>query len=66
MHPQKRRRAVAGRSDENKIREAGLFGADGQDVFALDLDFHADGRANVAALDDGATNPEIAGKIGGS
>ena len=49
---------------ESRIR-AGLFGAGGQDVFALDLDFHADGRANIAALDDGAANPEIAGKIGG-
>src|SRR5271170_2687956 len=42
-----------------------LFGADGQDVFAANLDFDAEGRANVAALHDGATNPDIAGQIGG-
>ena len=29
------------------------------------MDFYADGGTNVAALDDGAANPEIAGKIGG-
>src|SRR5579863_6865575 len=44
---------------------AELFGAGGEDVFALDLDFYADGGTDVATLDDGAANPEIAGKIGG-
>ncbi len=31
-------------------------------MFALDLEFDAKGRANVAALDDGAANPDVAGK----
>ena len=30
----------------------------------MDLNFDADRRANVAALDDGAANPEIAGEVG--
>ena len=40
-----------------------LLGADGLDLFVLDFDFDAEGRANIAALDDGAANPDIAGKI---
>ena len=39
-----------------------LFGAEGQDLVVVDLDFDAEGRANVAALHDGATDPDIAGK----
>lgn len=42
-----------------------LFGADGEDLFVVDLNLDAEGRANVAALNDGATNPDIAGKAGG-
>ena len=43
-----------------------LLGANGEDLLALYLDFDAEGRANVAALDDGAANPDVAGagKIG--
>ncbi len=39
----------------------GLFGADGKDLLALDFDFDAEGRADVAALDDGAANPDVVG-----
>jgi len=35
------------------------------DLFALNLDFDAERRTNVGALDDGAANPNIAGKIDG-
>ena len=45
-------------------QQRGLFGADGEDLLALDLDFDAEGRANVAALDDGAAHPDVAGKVG--
>jgi len=45
-------------------RQRELFGADGEDLLALDFDFDAKGRADVAALDDGAAHPDIAGKIG--
>jgi len=38
-----------------------LFGADGEDLLALDFDFYAEGRANVAALHDGAANPNVPG-----
>ena len=33
-------------------------------MFALDFDFDAEGWADVAALDDSATHPDIAGQIG--
>ena len=39
-----------------------LFGADGEDLFALNLEFDAEGRADVAALNDGPANQDIAGK----
>jgi len=29
----------------------------------VDLDFYGEGRANVAALDDGAANPDVAGEV---
>src|ERR1700676_2382447 len=41
-----------------------LFGADRQDLLALDFDFHAERWANVAALDYGPSHPDVAGKIG--
>ena len=41
------------------------FGADGQDLFVLDSNFDAEGRANIAALDDGPADPDIAGEVGG-
>jgi hypothetical protein len=44
------------------LRTQELFGADGQDFGAADFDFDAEGRTNIAALHDGATNPDIAGK----
>lgn len=34
-------------------------------MFALDSDFDAEGGTNVAALDDGTANPDVAGEIGG-
>ena len=43
----------------------GLFGTDGEDLFGLNLDFDAEGRANVAALDDGTANPDVARKVNG-
>jgi hypothetical protein len=43
------------------VRSCDLFGADGEDLFALDLDFYTERRANVAALHDGATNPNVPG-----
>jgi|SRR5271157_348035 len=49
----------------SKSSRGELFGADGEDLFALDLEFDAEGRADVAALNDGAANPDIAGKAGG-
>jgi len=33
-------------------------------LFALDLELNAKGRANVAALDDAAANPDVAGEAG--
>src|SRR3984957_14776625 len=42
----------------------GLFAADGEDLLALDFDFDAEGGANVAALDNAAAHPDVAGKIG--
>jgi hypothetical protein len=42
-----------------------LFGTNGEDLFALNLEFDAERRADVAALNDGAANPDIAGKAGG-
>jgi hypothetical protein len=42
-----------------------LFGADGEDLFVPDLYLYAEGRANVAALDDGAGDPDVAGEVGG-
>lgn len=41
-----------------------LFRSDGEDLLGLDFDFDAEGRADVAALDDGAAHPDVAGKIG--
>ena len=41
-----------------------LFRADRQDLLALDFDFHAEWRANVAALDYGSSHPDVAGKVG--
>jgi len=34
-------------------------------LLALDFDFDAEGRANVAALDNAAAHPDVARKIGG-
>ena len=42
-----------------------LFRADGQDIFTADLDFYAERRTNVTALNDSAANPYIACKAGG-
>ena len=47
------------------MSEGRLFGADGEDLLALDFDFDAEGRTDVAALNDGAAHPDIAGKVGG-
>ena len=33
-------------------------------MLSLDFDFDAEGRANVAALDNAAAHPDVAGKIG--
>ncbi len=41
------------------------FAPEGQDFFTADLDFHAQRRANVAALHDAATNPHVSGEIRG-
>src|SRR5271169_1545012 len=41
----------------------GLLGAHGQDFFASNSQFDAVGRADVAALDNGPTNPNVPGKI---
>ena len=46
--------------------ETRLFGADGEDLFALDFDFDAEGRANVGALDNGAANPDVAWEVDGA
>lgn len=48
-----------------KVRRAKLFGAESEDLLVVDLNFYAEGRAHIAALDDGATNPDVAGKAGG-
>jgi len=45
---------------------AKLLRADGLDFFALDADLYAQRGTDVGALDDGAANPDIAGKIGGA
>ena len=71
------RKRISGRSGRNdrsicqraertrrKASEKELFRADGEDLFALDLELNAKGRANVAALDDAAANPDVAGKAG--
>jgi hypothetical protein len=42
-----------------------LFGADGENLFALDFYFDAEGRTDVGALNDGALDPDVAGKVGG-
>ena len=48
-----------------RTRRPASFGADGQDLFVLDPNFDAEGRANIAALDDGTADPDIAGEVGG-
>src|ERR1700757_2012326 len=50
-------------ADRSKI-ERGLFGADGEDLLAVDFDFDAKRGADVAALDNAAAHPDVAGKIG--
>jgi hypothetical protein len=42
----------------------GLFRADRKDLLALDFDFDAKRRPNIAPLDDGPSHPYVAGKIG--
>jgi hypothetical protein len=42
-----------------------LFGAEGEDLFALNFNFDAERRANVTALHDSAANPDATGKAGG-
>ena len=46
-------------------KSGGLFRADGEDLFALDFDFDAEGGTDVAALNNGAAHPDVAGQIGG-
>src|SRR6266404_670589 len=41
-----------------------LFRTHGEDWFALDFDFDAEGRADVAALNNAAAHPDVSGKIG--
>jgi hypothetical protein len=41
--------------------QQGLFGAHGENLLALDFDFNAEGWADVAALDDCAAHPDVAG-----
>lgn len=48
------------------MRPARLLGADREDLFALNLDFNAERGTNVAALNNGATNPNVAGKTTGA
>ncbi len=43
-------------------KQGELLGADGEDLFAVNLEFDAEGRADVAALNDGPANQDIAGK----
>jgi hypothetical protein len=43
------------------VRICELFRADREDLLALDFDFYAERRANVAALHDGAANPNVPG-----
>ena len=43
--------------------EGRSFGADSEDLFTLNLEFYAEGRANVATLNDGAANQDIARKV---
>ncbi|SRR6266849_875566 len=45
-------------------QEQGLFGADGEDLLALDFDFDAERGANVAALYNATAHPDVAWKIG--
>jgi len=51
-------------SEIHSPQDSGLFHADGEDVFALDFELDAEGRAEVGALGDGAANPDVAGEIG--
>ena len=50
-----------------KLREIAreLLCADGEDLLAVNLDFDAERGANVAALHDGAANPDVAGQVDG-
>src|ERR1700739_4679481 len=41
-----------------------LFRSKSKDLLALNLDFDAERRANVAPLDYGPSHPDVAGKIG--
>jgi hypothetical protein len=43
----------------------GLLRADSEDLFVLDFNFDAEGRANITALDDGAADPDVTREVGG-
>jgi len=42
-----------------------LFRTDCENLFALNLDFDAEGRANIAALYSPSADPDVSGKAGG-
>lgn len=44
---------------------AGLFGADGENLLVLDFQFDGQGRTNVAALNHGPADPDVAGNVDG-
>ena len=55
----------SGRVEESGGEER-LLGADGLDLLALNADFDAEGRAEVAALHDGTADPHVASEAGSS
>lgn len=53
---------LVGKPSKNTYIETKLLHADGEDVFALDLEFDAEGRAEIGALSEGAADPDFAGE----
>src|SRR6266403_3249746 len=52
------------RSQRERGLLMGLFRTHGEDLFALDFDFDAEGWTDIASLDYAAAHPDVAGKIG--
>src|SRR5271157_2271163 len=51
-----------GRSGSRVKRRKSLFRANGEDLFILNFELNAQGRADVTSLHDGSTNPDTSGQ----